>query len=271
MEALDRILGQVRGTTSDSVEPKSIEYKCIKCKDTGWIYSKETDNYKKCECAEIEHLKSLWEHSGIRAEQQKLKLNEYKPYDDTTKEARDRAVEYIKSFNDIKGNRENGFGLFGQPGAGKTHIVVAIGTNLLNRKDNPIPVVYMPYLEAMRELKANSMDDEYYQKLIDRYCRAKVLIIDDLFKDKIKNGKLLRRDGMIVGLNEADMKHIYPILNYRYLNYLPTLISTECTPEMLVDLDEALAGRILECCGENMIKFRDPKYNYRLRKFMKGD
>lgn len=270
MEALGRIMNQVHMTSQNS-EVKQTTYKCSECQDSGWIYNKEIDTYKKCRCVEIEHLKSLWEHSGIKPEQQSLKLNSYKPYDDLTKSARDKAIEYIKNFDDVKGLRENGFGLFGQPGAGKTHIIVAIGTNLINRENNPIPVVYMPYLESMRELKANTMDDEYYNKLVDRYSRAKVLIIDDLFKDKIKNGKLLRRDSMIVGLNEADMKHIYPILNYRYLNYLPTLISTECTPEMLIELDEALAGRILECCGDNITIFRDIKYNYRMRKFMKGD
>ncbi|KZL88666.1 primosomal protein DnaI [Clostridium magnum DSM 2767] len=247
---------------------KEIQYACSKCHDTGWIYNEDLDCYKKCECVEIAHLKVLWESSGINTEQRLLKLNNYKPYDDLTKEARDKAVSYIKNFNTLRTKRENGFGLFGQAGAGKTHIVVSIGTNLINRESDPVPVVYMPYLESMKELKANVLDDEYYNKLMDRYCRAKVLIIDDLFKDKIKNGKLLRKDGMIVGLNEADMKHIYPILNYRYLNYLPTIISSECTPDMLIDLDEALAGRILETCGENITIFKGKNYNYRMRNFI---
>jgi len=206
----------------------------------------------------MDYVKRLWESFGVKPEDVK-KLKEYKPYNESTIKARDKAVEYIKIFDTIKDTRENGFALMGQPGAGKTHIVVAIGSALLERK---IPVVYTPYLEAMRELKANSMDDEYYNKLVVRYQKAKVLIIDDLFKDKVKRGRLTGE------LTEVDMKHIYPILNYRYLNYLPTLISTECTPNMLLDLDEALGGRILECCSKYGVVFTK-ECNYRMRKFIK--
>lgn len=149
--------------------------------------------------------------------------------------------------------------LMGQAGGGKTHIVLAIGKALLERR---MKALYMPYLEAIRELKANAMDDEYYNKLINRFKMAEVLIIDDLFKDKVKKGRLTAE------LSETDMRHIYPILNYRYSNKLPTLISTECTPQMLIELDEALAGRILERCGKAYgIEFNN-QCNYRLRQFI---
>lgn len=118
----------------------------------------------------------------------------------------------------------------------------------------------MPYIEAMRELKSNVLDEEVYNKIMWRYQRAKLLIVDDLFKDKVKKGKLTGE------LSEPDMKHIYPIINHRYINRLPMLISSECTPNMLLDLDDALAGRILESCGDNIVIFGD-KHNYRMRKF----
>ncbi|CAI3652424.1 hypothetical protein CNEO4_2120001 [Clostridium neonatale] len=63
------------------------------------------------------------------------------------------------------------------------------------------------------------------------------------------------------------MKHIYPIINFRYTNKLPTLISTECTPNMLMNLDEALAGRILEMCGKKFGNVFDEECNYRLKEF----
>lgn len=240
----------------NQISPVSNNYKCEKCKDTTWIQG-ENGNIR-CECYEMDLAKRLWENFGISPEDIKL-LRDYKPWNEITKKAREIAVEYITRFEDIKSDRENGFCLMGQPGAGKTHIVTAIGKALL---DKNIPVVYMPYLEVMRELKACSMDEEYYDKKIERYKRAKVLIIDDLFKDKVRKGNLVGE------LREADIKHIYPILNYRYLNYLPTLISTECTPEILLNLDEALAGRILECCGKRFGIVFKSECNYRLKKFM---
>lgn len=252
-------------TTQNTVVNK---YKCDMCKDTGWI---QTENgCIRCKCYEKEKVNRLWKRYGVDPSDVK-KLNEYKPYDEITKAALQKATEYVKHFDTISTQRENSFGLFGQPGSGKSHIAIAIGAALLNR-DKPIQVIYMPYLEVMRQLKANANDDEYYLRFSSRYQQAKVLIIDDLFKDKIKNGQLIKDNyGYVKGLNEADMKHIYPILNYRYINKLPTLISTECTPQNLQNLDEALAGRILESCGDNITIFNGAKYNFRMRKFMKND
>lgn len=249
---------RIHNTTSQNPKTK---YKCSICKDTGWKITKE-GTCKKCECIEIEHLKKLWESFGVNSNQVK-KLKDYKPFDNLTTLAKENAIRYVKNFDEIKNTEENSYGLFGQPGAGKTHIILAIGAALLNKN---IAVVYMPYLEAMRELKANTNDDEYYLKLSRRYCNAKLLIIDDLFKDKVRNGQLIRG----ATLNEADIKHILPIINYRYLNHLPTIYSTECNPQILLDLDEASAGRILEPCNNHMVIFKGSQYNYRMRKFAKG-
>lgn len=235
----------------------SSSYKCSKCKDTSWI---EKDGaYTRCSCYTEEYLSRLWENFGVKIKDIKL-LREYEPYNDSTKKAKEKAADYIRNFDEIKDTRENGFALLGQPGAGKTHIVLAIGKALLEKK---ISVVYMPYLEVIKELKALAMYQEDYEKLLSRYTRAKVLIIDDLFKDKVKKGRITAE------LSETDMKHIYPILNYRYLNYLPTIISSECTPDMLLNLDEALGGRILETTGPRFSLTFKGDCNYRLKKFMK--
>ena len=235
----------------------SSSYKCSKCKDTSWI---EKDGaYTRCSCYTEEYLSRLWENFGVKLKDIKL-LREYEPYNDSTKKAKDKAADYIRNFDEIKDTRENGFALLGQPGAGKTHIVLAIGKALLEKK---ISVVYMPYLEVIKELKALAMYQEDYEKLLRRYTKAKVLIIDDLFKDKVKKGRIAAE------LSETDLKHIYPILNYRYLNYLPTIISSECTPNMILELDEALGGRILETTGPRFSLTFKGDCNYRLKKFMK--
>lgn len=229
-------------------------YKCTKCRDTGFIQTEK--GFKRCECYEKEYIERLWINFGVNPENVKL-LRDYKTYNDSTLKAKDKAVEYITKFNEL--DKEKWLCLMGQPGGGKTHIVLAVGKALLEQK---IKVVYMPYLEAIRELKSNAMDDEYYNKLSNRYKKAEVLIIDDLFKDKVKKGRLTGE------ITSTDMNHIYPILNIRYSNKMPTLISTECTPQMLMDLDEALGGRILESCGKRFGNVFDKECNYRLREFM---
>lgn len=231
------------------------------CGGTGWVVNRN-GCYIRCKCYEIERAKKLWSEYGVKQEEVK-KINDYEVYNPTTEKAKRIAIKYIKSFkdNNFFKVKENWLVLMGQPGGGKTHIAVGAGAALL---DMNIPTIYMPYLEVIRKLKANSMDDDYYLKIIEKYKKAKVLIIDDLFKEKIRKGIL------IGNINESDMKHIYPILNYRYFNHLPTIISTECDTTNLLDLDEALAGRILECCENFNITFKD-NCNYRLRKYRESE
>lgn len=247
--SLQRILNQKNQSTISNSN-----YKCSKCRDTGFI---QTDKgFKRCECYEADYIKRLWENFGVNPLDVKL-LRDYKPYNESTQKAKDKAAEYITKFHEL--DKERWLCFMGQPGGGKTHIALAVGKALLEQK---IKVIYMPYLEAIRELKSNAMDDEYYNKLSNRYKKAEVLIIDDLFKDKVKKGRLTGE------ITASDMNHIYPILNVRYSNKLPTLISTECTPQMLIDLDEALGGRILESCGKRFGNVFDGECNYRLREFM---
>lgn len=248
-DTINKIIAKNHNTISHA----SSEYKCTKCRDTGFIQTER--GFARCSCYEEDYIKRLWENFGVNPADVKL-LKDYEPYNDVTKRAKHQAAQYINKFDEL--DKGTNLVLMGQAGGGKTHIILAIGKALLERK---MKVLYMPYLEAIRELKANAMDDEYYNKLINRYKLAEVLIIDDLFKDKVKKGRLTAE------LTEADMRHIYPILNYRYSNKLPTLISTECTPQMLIELDEALAGRILERCAKFGVVFNN-QCNYRLRQFM---
>lgn len=236
---------------------QNTEVNCKECKDTTWILT-PGGAYRRCNCYSKDLMKRSWKNFGLDPDKVK-KLNEYKTYDDLTKKAQKMAVDYITNYNG------ESMALLGKPGSGKTHIAVAVGAALLNKN---IKVVYMPYLEVMMELKANSMDDEGYAKIVNKYLKADLLIIDDLFKDKVKNGELLKVRGYVVGLTEADLKHIYRILNFRYNNHKPNVISSECTPKMIMELDEALARRILEPCGDNIVVFGETN-NYSMRKFEK--
>ena len=251
--SLEQTINSIMTKNKTTISHVSSNYKCEKCSDTGFVRTER--GYTRCSCYEDDYISRLWTNFGVNPEDVKL-LRDYEPYNEVTKKAKTQAAEYITKFDKL--DKGTNFVLMGQAGGGKTHIVLAIGKALLERK---IKVIYMPYLEAIRELKANAMDDEYYNKLINRYKAAEILIIDDLFKDKVKKGRLTAE------LTEADMRHIYPILNYRYSNKFSTLISTECTPQMLLTLDGALAGRILERCGKEFGIVFNNQCNYRLRQF----
>jgi DNA replication protein DnaC len=137
--------------------------------------------------------------------------------------------------------------LLGQSGCGKTHLCCAVSNKLI---EEGAEVIYMVWNNAVKELKRNATDDETYSKLFDKYANAEVLYIDDFFKGKI---------------TEADITIAFEIINYRYNNPdCVTIISSELLLPDLFNVDEAVAGRILERCGENVIQIKpDINKNYR--------
>ena len=258
MEALDGIIAKSRQESKNMTTTKSKEHKCPLCKYTGFVleYREHLQPLaKECSCKVNRDIERAWSEFGVKPSQAK-RISEYKPYDKLTENAKKKAVDYILNFENKKEN--NWFLLMGQPGAGKSHLAIGIGVALFKEKHKK--VIYMPYTEAIMGLKGNAKDFEKYTSLLEKYKNAEVLVIDDLFKDKVRNGNI------ISDMTEIDMKHIYPLLNYRYYNDLITIVSTECTPEMLEQLDGALAGRIMERTENNMVIFCGDDYNYRLRK-----
>lgn len=235
---------------------QNTSYSCNECKDTTWVTGDA--GLIRCKCFSKEQLERRWKKFGVNPNDIK-KINDYEADTEGKKIAKNKAANFIINFDKIKKERNNSIAFLGQPGAGKTHLALGIGKALLERK-NHVSVAYMPYLEVIKELKMNATEETAYNSIQNRYISSEVLIIDDLFKDKVKRGKLTGE------LTEADMKHIYPIINQRYINHKPTIYSSECNASMLMDLDEALAGRILESCKDNLVIFKYCKENnYRLR------
>ena len=144
-------------------------------------------------------------------------------------------------------------------GCGKTHICTAICREFLLHESE---VVYMLWRDDIVRIKAAITDSEEYSGEIQRYKQAETLYIDDLFK----TGRGQDDSGMQKP-TAADINVAFEILNYRYNNKLPTIISSECTMSELLKIDEAIAGRIVECASPMVLAVRPDKgKNYRLKK-----
>lgn len=215
------------------------------------------NTYRKCECRLREELLQRFKNAGVNLDGIKG-IEKYEIYNTLTAKAKKVTENYLNDFERIKNNRENGLTFMGQAGGGKTFLCLLIAKELIERG---ISVRYMPYLEVTRTLKALVRDDESYTKKFNEYVNCDVLIIDDLFKNKIFNNKVRNE------LTEADLNHIMPIINQRYINNKPMIISTECRPEQLIELDGATGGRILEGSKDTVVF--DAGCNYRLKKFKK--
>lgn len=223
---------------------------CPLCGGSGYIIrhnSKEQDTIKFCSCKDVDKSKILWRASGIETERNRLTFGNYKPYNNTTEKIKGSSIDYFKNFNNIRESRRNSIAFLGQVGSGKTHLSVAIGLNLLAKG---IPVVYMSYRDEILKLKQNILDEEYYANSLRRYKASEVLIVDDLFKGKI---------------SEADINIIFEIINYRYMNNLPIIISSEFTAERLLYFDEGVGSRIIEMCKDYTIEIQGKENNFRIR------
>ncbi len=224
-------------------------YNCERCKDTTWILDSNGKVVERCKCYEVIKVKEQWEASGLKIDDLDKTFKSYQTYNDLTKRMKGVVTNYYLRFKDIEKTKHNSILLCGQPGAGKSHLSIALANNFI-KKDSK-RVVYMPYVDIITKLKQNILDKEYYKNLVEKYKSAEILLVDDLFKGKI---------------TETDIKIMFEIINHRYLNKLPIIISTEYLIKEILNFDEAIGSRIYEMSKDFIVEINEgQENNYRLR------
>jgi len=214
---------------------------------------------KRCECLKWKNLQKIFKASQITEEFRKLSFKNFvtdgKPK--VIKDAYDAAWEYFESFDEIRNSRQNSIALLGQPGAGKTHLLTAIANYLMRIKN--VPVLYFPYVEGFNDLRD---DFDKLEEKLERMKNIDVLFIDDLFKPVGKDDK----GNIKPKATEWQIEQMYSVINYRYLNYKPILVSSELTLDELADVDEALGSRIYEMCSDFTVVIKGDRkvLNHRL-------
>lgn len=233
-------------------------YNCDKCKNKGNIMYVQQSNdtfysvCKPCECQIKRAVLRKLKNSGLSKKVYSCTFDKYEAKEKWQKTLKETAIRFTKDSN-------KWFYIGGQSGCGKTHLCTAICSYYIDQNKY---VSYMQWKDDSTELKSN-INTEKYSKMIQSLKTVDVLYIDDLFKTtKDQNGNLLRPSG-------ADILLAFEILNNRYNNDLLTIISSERTIDEIIDIDEAIGGRIFEMCSDNgyLISMnKDIKKNYRLKK-----
>ncbi|AST93031.1 hypothetical protein BC6307_18090 [Sutcliffiella cohnii] len=244
---------QLQAEESDGLE--KAKYDCPKCKDeTGYIgYENGVEVWIRCTCISWRRANRLMKTSEITNEFKRLGFQNFdtenKP--DVIKDAYECSLMYYQNFESIKKNRNNSIALLGQPGSGKTHLLMAISNNFIQKKH--VPVLYFPFVEGFGDLKD---DFDALEEKLEKMKKVNVLFIDDLFKPA--RGKPRATDWQI--------EQMYAVLNYRYLNHMPILVSSELSVDELCDIDEALGTRIYQMCQDYtvVIKGDRKQLNHRL-------
>ena len=254
-EEAQRITAKMRVDTYNSTDGQLTGYDCAKCKNRGAVAVLCEDSngcymqVRDCSCMKIRRCVWKMEKSGLREIIRDCTFDAFLCANHWQEAVKEKAVAYAA-------NPSGWFLLCGQSGAGKTHICTAICRKLLLEEHE---VIYMPWRDDIAQIKALSLESEERHKRLQELKCKEILYIDDLFK----NGK--EKDGSALP-TRADIDIAFEILNYRYNNHLLTIISTEKAPQELLDIDQAIGGRIAERAGEYLIHISpDKSKNYRLR------
>lgn len=222
-------------------------YSCDKCQDRGYIYNPATNSARTCECEERKRYQKMLTESGISEHFQQIGFKEFEANTAIQKSAKKNAMDYVKNFSKLEIEKNNSIAFLGSCGSGKTHLSIAIANNLMAKN---VGVLYMPYREVITRLKQLVTNDIAYEAEINKYKTARVLLIDDFAKGRT---------------TESDVNIMFEIINYRYLNSKPIIISSELTINKLLDFDEAVGSRIIEMCKGRTVEIIGIENNYRLK------
>ena len=157
------------------------------------------------------------------------------------------AVDYCENFEMMLPKRNqplperNGFFFFGSKGTGKTHISAAIANALLEKGKAVICMTERNIFDKIRKTYCEYGGDELAVRVT--FERVPLLIIDDLGKEKP---------------SEWTLSTLYAIVDGRYENALPTIVTTNYNFDELVKkltppksdttTAEAVLDRLQEMC-----------------------
>ena len=145
------------------------------------------------------------------------------------------ALEFVNGVMDGS-NKGQGILMTGTVGTGKTHIAAAVTNKLLSEFR---PVLFRTSVELLDRIKLGWKDNTDTQ-IITEMCQVPLLVIDDLGKEfSRKNNE---------GWSWVQEQY-FRIINARYENYLPIIITTNVEIKELEEMyGSAIVSRLIESC-----------------------
>lgn len=213
-------------------------YNCPECKNRGYFMKINERGYTvsvPCKCMKQRAFFQRMIDSGLYSFSRK-NLDNFRTTTTWQKELLDLAYCYF--FSILFTEERPWFFFGGQPGCGKTHLCSALTVALARYN---FSVYYMLWKDETTKIKSVITDYDEYSKLINKLKKIDILYIDDFFKTPNSiNSEYEAKP------TSADVNLAFEILNYRYNQNLPTIISSEKTIAKIAAIDESLVGRIFE-------------------------
>lgn len=221
------------------------------------------DTYSPCDCMIAQNQARAFSSSQITLAFKQKNFDTFEIGDthSAIKMAYHTSRGYANQFQKVKDTDFNGICILGNVGSGKTHLLMAICNQIMENQYmyNGYPrtpsVLYFPWVEGFNGLKDNlpSLEEN-----INKMQKVDVLYIDDMWKGRKEP-------------TDFQIEQAFAVLNYRYIERLPTLISSEKDIDAMCKIDEAIGSRINEMCRNFRIILKGGReLNYRLREDSNG-
>lgn len=135
----------------------------------------------------------------------------------------------------------------GPYGCGKTHLAVAIANARLEQFGDRVLFITAPDLLDFLRTTFNSDAEVSYSEAFEQICNVSLLILDDL---GVENPSGWAKE------------KLFQLLNYRYVNKLPTVITTNTA---LDELDPRISSRMMEKGVVAHLQIKAPDYRKGIR------
>ena len=206
-----------------------VHYTCEKCSDSGYI-----DGVKMCCCLRELIIKGRIESSAMGKLIEKQSFDNFElgvyAYDPKVQERMKMILAMAKTYvRDFSTKRDNLL-LIGKTGTGKTHISTAIARELIHQGYD---VIYDSTQNVISDFEADRFKSGYgkEESKSEKYLNCTLLIIDDLGTEF---------------QNSFTLSTLYNLLNARQNSDLPTIISTNLSPEELrAKYEDRIFSRIM--------------------------
>lgn len=212
------------------------------CEESKRYWEKiEFEKKQKEMIAEIQRkndvINKLYNNSKMNIRLKSYSFDNYKIISENRK-ALNKAKEYAENY--VKKIEKGSLFITGGVGTGKTHLAASIANELIK---NEIPVVFGTLINLLNDIKDSySSDGEKEGYIIEKYSKVNMLIIDDLGKERP---------------SEWTLEKLFTIINNRYENNLPVIITTNYNRDKLrerlsnnknYEIADSIISRLYEMC-----------------------
>lgn len=198
----------------------------------------EQEKKQKIEYERLERVNKLYAKSGMPIRLKGYTFSNFKVTKDNQKQWL-KAQEYAQ--NCLKNNTYSSLFIAGKVGVGKTHLASSIANIFIQAER---PVIFGTLINLLGQIKDSYKNDsETEGDIIHKYSTIPLLIIDDLGKEKP---------------SEWTLEKLFTIINNRYENNLPVVITTNYNRAQLTErlsngnndiIAESIISRLYAMCN----------------------